>query len=117
MTNELHRLISDTFVLLHAQISPNNNPKRKFVTNGKHLLTAWQSEMRMKQLLDSDGLGGSEPLYEMSREVFERGELSQDIASNDSISQADTSSSQKACDRMVWLQSSPADGFRRSVGG
>jgi len=60
--------------------------------------------------LENDGLGGSEPLYEMSREVFQRGELSQDVVSNDSISQqADASSSQRACDKMAWLQSSSAD--------
>jgi len=52
----------------------------------------------------------SRSLYEMSREVFQRGELSQDVVSNDLISQqADASSSQRACDKMAWLQSSSAD--------
>jgi len=57
--------------------------------------------------LENDGLEGSEPLYEMSREVFQRGQMSQDIVSSDSISQqADSSSSQRACDRKALLQTS-----------
>jgi len=61
-------------------------------------------------------LDGSEPLYEMSREVFERGELLQDIASNDLIPQADASSSQKACDRSGVAAIITSGRFRRSVG-